>query len=83
MIAWGDGLVGVIEKQLHKGDAVLVTGQNKTRKWGEGRRHPLHDRGGHGPARHAEVRRRAAQRTRPKGQPSSGYVPDLNDEIPF
>ena len=31
--AWGDGLVGLIEKHLHKGDAILVTGSNRTRQW--------------------------------------------------
>ena len=31
--AWGDGLVGLIEKHLQKGDAILVTGENRTRKW--------------------------------------------------
>jgi single-strand DNA-binding protein len=33
VVAWGDGLVGMIEKRLHKGDAILVTGENRTRKW--------------------------------------------------
>jgi single-strand DNA-binding protein len=33
VVAWGDGLVGLIEKHLSKGDAVLVTGENRTRKW--------------------------------------------------
>jgi single-strand DNA-binding protein len=33
VVAWGDGLTGLIEKHLHKGDAVLVTGSNRTRKW--------------------------------------------------
>ncbi len=31
--AWGDGLVGVLEKHAHKGDLILVTGQNRTRKY--------------------------------------------------
>lgn len=33
VVAWGDGLVGMIEKRLHKGDAILVTGENRTRSW--------------------------------------------------
>ena len=33
VVAWGDGLVGLIEKHLHKGDAILVTGENRTRSW--------------------------------------------------
>ena len=33
VVAWGDGLVGLIEKHLTKGDAILVTGENRTRKW--------------------------------------------------
>ena len=28
--AWGDGLVGLLEKHVHKGDRILVTGQNRT-----------------------------------------------------
>ena len=31
--AWGDGLVGILEKHVHKGDLILVTGQNRTRKY--------------------------------------------------
>ena len=33
VVAFGDGLVKLIEDRLHKGDMVLVTGQNRTRKW--------------------------------------------------
>lgn len=33
VVAWGDGLTKLIEKHLHKGDAILVTGENRTRKW--------------------------------------------------
>jgi single-strand DNA-binding protein len=33
VVAWGDGLTGLIEKHLHKGDAILVTGENRTRQW--------------------------------------------------
>ena len=33
VVAWGDGLVGIIERKLHKGDLILVSGQNRTRKW--------------------------------------------------
>ena len=33
VVAWGDGLVGLIEKHLSKGDAILVTGENRTRQW--------------------------------------------------
>ena len=31
--AWGDGLVGLLEKHVHKGDLILVTDQNRTRKY--------------------------------------------------
>lgn len=31
--AWGDGLVGLLEKHVRKGDLILVTGQNRTRKY--------------------------------------------------
>src|ERR1700749_2395403 len=31
--AWGEGLVDMIEKRLHKGDMILVTGQNRTQNW--------------------------------------------------
>ena len=31
--AWGDGLVGILEKHVHKGDLILVTGHNRTRKY--------------------------------------------------
>ena len=31
--AWGDGLVGILEKTVRKGDLILVTGQNRTRKY--------------------------------------------------
>ncbi len=33
VVAFGDGLVKLIGDRLHKGDLVLVTGQNRTRKW--------------------------------------------------
>ena len=33
VVAWGDSLVAMIEKRLRKGDAILVTGENRTRKW--------------------------------------------------
>ncbi len=31
--AWGDGLVAILEKHVRKGDLILVTGQNRTRKY--------------------------------------------------
>ena len=31
--AWGDGLVGILEKHVRKGDLILVTGQTRTRKY--------------------------------------------------
>jgi len=33
VVAWGDGLVGLIEKHLQKGDLILVTGSNRTRDY--------------------------------------------------
>ena len=33
VVAFGDGLVKLIEQRLHKGDMILVSGQNRTRKW--------------------------------------------------
>ena len=33
MSAWSDGLVGLLEKHVRKGDLLLVTGQNRTRKY--------------------------------------------------
>ena len=33
VVAWGEGLTGLIEKHLQKGDAILVTGSNRTRQW--------------------------------------------------
>ena len=82
VVAWGDGLVGVIEKNLHKGDAILVTGQNKTRKWekdGVTRYTTEVVMGPRDTLKFVDVRRE----DKAEGQPSSGYAPDLNDEIPF
>lgn len=33
IVVWNDGIVGVIEKLLKKGDQVMVVGQLETRKW--------------------------------------------------
>jgi single-strand DNA-binding protein len=33
VVVWGDGLVGVVEKYLHKGSKVYVSGKLQTRKW--------------------------------------------------
>jgi single-strand DNA-binding protein len=33
VVVWNEGLVGVIEKYLAKGDKVMVEGMLKTRKW--------------------------------------------------
>lgn len=33
VVCWSDGLVGVIEKYVKKGDRVFVQGQIQTRKW--------------------------------------------------
>ncbi len=33
VVAFGEGLVKLIDQRLHKGDMILVTGQNRTRKW--------------------------------------------------
>ena len=32
-VCWRQGLVGVIEQYLKKGDKVLIVGKSKTRKW--------------------------------------------------
>jgi single-strand DNA-binding protein len=31
--AWGDGLIDMVMKRLHKGDLILVTGSNRTTSW--------------------------------------------------
>lgn len=33
IVVWNDGIVGVIEKLLKKGDQVMIVGQLETRKW--------------------------------------------------
>lgn len=33
IVVWGDGLVGIVEQYVNKGDQLLVEGQIQTRKW--------------------------------------------------
>lgn len=33
VVVWSDGLIGVIEKYVHKGDKVYIEGKMQTRKW--------------------------------------------------
>lgn len=33
IVVWNEGLVGVIEKYVHKGDKIYIEGKLKTRKW--------------------------------------------------
>lgn len=33
IVIWNDGIVGVVEKLLKKGDQIMVVGQLETRKW--------------------------------------------------
>ena len=82
VVAWGDGLVGVIEKHLHKGDAVLATGQNRTRKWEKDRVTHYTTEVVMGPRdtlKFVDVQRE----DKGEDQPQDGYVPGADDEIPF
>ncbi len=33
IVVWNEGMIGVIEKYIHKGDKVMIEGMLKTRKW--------------------------------------------------
>jgi len=80
IVAWGDGLVKLIEERLHKGDLILVTGQNRTRRWEkEGQKHYSTEVvvGPNDTLKFLDVKK-----AQDDGHPPT-TEPDLDDEIPF
>jgi len=78
--AWGEGLVKLIEERLHKGDLILVTGQNRTRPWEKnGQKHYSTEvvMGPNDTLKFLDVKK-----AEDGGHPPA-TEPDLDDEIPF
>jgi single-strand DNA-binding protein len=79
VVAWGDGLVGLFEKHLQKGDMILVTGSNRTRTWEkDGQKHYTTEvvMGPNDTVRFIQVKGFEADDTGPAGS-------DTDEEIPF
>ena len=79
VVAWGEGLVGLIEKHLQKGDMILVTGSNRTRDYEKnGVKHYATEvvMGPNDTVRFLQVKGFDAEETGPAGS-------DTDEEIPF
>jgi len=92
IVVWNEGLIGILEKQVSKGDLIIVRGQIETRKWeADGKTNYATEvvLKGYGaelqiPNWKKDVNKAASGSTSgPAVAASSGKQPDVDDEIPF
>lgn len=73
--------MAMIEKRLRKGDAILVTGENRTRKWEK--EDQTHYSTEVVMGRSDTLRSVSVKGAKEDEAPDAGYSADLDDEIPF